>query len=145
MLSQEFQIMEGHMGDYWNIANSAIDVRAFLPEGSMNAAAGNNQPFLAIGTGTGLQGFCLRTFDNESQDGKWTNIELICYEGKSLHIINGKVVMVLANSRFHENDKDVSLVKGKIQLQSEGAEVFYKDIQIENIDKLPSEYASFYK
>ncbi|MEO6674094.1 MAG: family 16 glycoside hydrolase [Ginsengibacter sp.] len=29
MLSQEFQIMQGHMGDYWNIANSAIDVRAF--------------------------------------------------------------------------------------------------------------------
>ncbi|GAB3535022.1 hypothetical protein GCM10027443_23120 [Pontibacter brevis] len=28
MLSQEFQIMEGHMGDYWTIASSAIDVRA---------------------------------------------------------------------------------------------------------------------
>jgi hypothetical protein len=55
MLSQEFQIMEGHFGDYWNIANSAMDIRAFLPEGTMNAAAGNQQPFLSVGSGTGIQ------------------------------------------------------------------------------------------
>ncbi len=145
MLSQEFQIMEGHMGDYWNIANSAIDVRAFLPEGNMNAVAGNKQPFLAIGPGTDWKGFCLRTVNNESPEGEWTNIELICYKGKSLHIINGKVVMVLANSRYHDGDKDVPLTKGKIQLQSEGAEVFYKDIQIKKIDNLTPEYASYFK
>ena len=133
------------MGDYWNIANSAIDVSAFLPEGSMNAVAGNNQPFLSIGTGTNLQGLCIRTADNESPEGEWTNVELVCFQGKSLHIINGKVVMVLANSRYHEGDKDVPLIKGKIQLQSEGAEVFYKDININNIDKMPGVYASCFK
>lgn len=145
MLSQEFQIMEGHMGDYWNIANSAIDVRAFLPEGSMNAVASNTQPFLSIGTGTNLQGLCIRTADNESPEGDWTNVELVCFKGKSLHIINSKVVMVLANSRYHAGDKDIPLTKGKIQLQSEGAEVFYKDISIKNIDRMPDEYASYYK
>jgi len=145
MLSQEFQIMQGHMGDYWNIANSAIDVRAFIPEGTMNTVAGNKQPFLSIGTGAGLPGFCLRTVDNESPEGEWTDIDLICFEGKSLHIVNGKVVMVLANSRYRDGDKDIPLTKGKIQIQSEGAEVYYKNIQIENIDKLPAEYASYFK
>ncbi len=145
MLSQEFQIMEGHMGDYWNIANSAIDVKAFLPEGSMNTVAGNKQPFLSIGTGTALPGFCLRTVDNESAAGEWTTIELICFGDKSLHIVNGKVVMVLAHSRYREGDKDIPLTKGKIQLQSEGAEVFYKDIQIQNITGLPAAYAAYYK
>jgi hypothetical protein len=145
MLSQEFQIMEGHMGDYWNIANSAIDVRAFSPEGNMNAVACNSQPFLSMGTGTDLKGFCVRTADNESSEGDWTNIELICFEGKSLHIVNGNVVMVLANSRYHDGDKDIPLVKGKIQLQSEGAEVFYKDIQIKNIDELPAEFTGYFK
>ena len=72
MLSQEFQIMEGHMGDYWNISNSAIDIRAYLPEGSMNAVAGNSQPFLSMGTGTALQGLCLRTVDNASAEDEWT-------------------------------------------------------------------------
>ncbi|MEP7375684.1 MAG: DUF1080 domain-containing protein [Chitinophagaceae bacterium] len=145
MLSQEFQIMEGHMGDYWNIANSAIDVRAFISEGSMNTVAGNNQSFLSVGTGTALQGFCLRTVNNESPKDEWTDIELICFEGKSLHIVNGKVVMVLANSRYRDGDKDIPLAKGRIQLQSEGAEIFYKDIQVKNINKLPAKYDLYFK
>jgi Domain of Unknown Function (DUF1080) len=145
MMSQEFQIMEGHMGDYWNIANAAIDVRAFIPEGSMNTIAGNKQPFLSVGTGTAVPGFCLRTVDNESANGEWTDIELICFEGKSLHIINGKVVMVLANSRYQKDGKNIPLTKGKIQLQSEAAEVFYKNIQIKKLDQLTEEYAVYFK
>ena len=145
MLSQEFQVMEGHMGDYWNIATSAIDIKALIPEGTMNAVACNNQPFLAMGEGTELPGFCLRTFDNESPEGQWTELELICFEGKSLHIVNGKVVMVLQNSRYFENGKNVPLTRGKIQLQSEAAEVFYKDIKIRSITELPESYAAYFK
>jgi Domain of Unknown Function (DUF1080) len=145
MLAQEFQIMEGHMGDYWNIANSAIDVKAFLPEGVMNPVAGNDQPYLSIGTGTELKGFCLRTVNNESPHGEWTTLDLICFEGKSLHIVNGKVVMVLANSRYRDGDKDIPLTKGRIQIQSEGAEVFYKDIQIEKLNTLPEQYTAYFK
>jgi len=39
---------------------------------------------------------------------------LICYEGKSLHIVNGHVVMILKNSRYVENGKEIPLEKGKI-------------------------------
>lgn len=145
MLSQEFQLMEGHMGDYWNIANSAIDVRAFLPEGIMNPVANEKQPFLPIATGTAVNGFCLRSENHESPPGKWTQIELICFEGKSLHIVNGHVVMVLKNSRYVENGKSLPLIKGKIQLQSEAAETFYKDIQIKELEQLPAEYKVYFK
>jgi Domain of Unknown Function (DUF1080) len=145
MLSQEFQIMEGHFGDYWNIGNSAIDIRSFLPEGTMSAAAGNKQPFLPFGSGTSHVGFCMRTADYSTPDKDWTEVELVCYEGKSLHIVNGHVVMVLANSRYNENGIDKPLTDGKIQLQSEGSEVYYKDIQIQPIDKMPEEYQAFYK
>ncbi|EOR93004.1 hypothetical protein ADIARSV_3804 [Arcticibacter svalbardensis MN12-7] len=48
------------MGDYWNIANSAIDVRSFIPEGIMNPVANKKQPFFPMGTSTGIDGFCLR-------------------------------------------------------------------------------------
>lgn len=145
MLSQELQIMEGHMGDYWSIANSAIDVKAFLPEGDMmNAVASTKQKFVSIGSGTELSGFCMRSADYESNAGEWTTIELICFEGKSLHIVNGNVVMVLQNSRYIENGKAIPLTKGKIQIQSEAAEVFYKDIKIKNITSLPKEYMKFF-
>lgn len=145
MLSQEFQIMEGHMGDYWTIANAAIDVKAFIPEGIMNTVASEKQPFLPIGAGTGRDGFCMRSADFESPLGQWTQIELICYEGKSLHIVNGKVVMILQNSRYVKDGKSYPLTKGKIQLQSEAAEVFFKDIKIKNLSILPENYSKYFK
>lgn len=145
MLSQEFQLMEGHFGDYWNIANSAIDIRAFLPEGTMSAAAGNTQPFLAFGTGAKLAGYCMRTADYSTGDNGWTNVELVCFEGKSLHIVNGHVVMVLANSRYRVDGVDKPLNEGQIQLQSEGCEVYYKHIQIKTIDKMPEEYEAYFR
>ncbi|WP_161888235.1 3-keto-disaccharide hydrolase [Pontibacter russatus] len=144
MLSQEFQIMEGHMGDYWTIANSAMDVRAYIPEGDMNTVASTRQPFLPLGAGTDLSGFCLRSADHESPDGEWTEIELICFEDKSLHIVNGQVVMVLRNSRYVENGESKPLTKGRLQLQSEAAEVYYKDIRIKSLEALPGKYTAYF-
>ncbi len=144
MLSQEFQVMEGHMGDHWGFTNTAIDVRAFLPEGSMNTVAGNKQPFLAIGHGTGRDGFCLRTVDYESPAGEWTTLELICFEDKSIRIVNGHVVMVLQNSRYVTDEELIPLTRGKIQIQSEAAEVYYKEIRIKSINQLPGEYVNYF-
>lgn len=89
----------------------------------------------------------MRTENNESPKNEWSDIDLICFEGKSLHIVNGKVVMVLQNSRYRDADggKIVPLTKGKIQLQSEAAEVFYKDIRIKMLDKLPGKYAKYFE
>ncbi len=140
MLSQEFQIMEGHMGDYWCIANAAIDIRAYLPEGSMNSIASETQPYLPFGAQPSLSGFCLRSENHESKPGEWTELELVCFEGKSLHLVNGHVVMVLKNSRSMTADTATPLTKGKIQLQSEASEVFFTDIKIQRIDALPGEY-----
>ncbi|WP_207435433.1 3-keto-disaccharide hydrolase [Sabulibacter ruber] len=144
MLSQEFQIMEGHTGDYWTIANTAMDIRAFLPEGMMNSVAGHQQPFLSFGAGSGRDGFCLRSADHESKNNDWTEIELICYGDKSLHIVNGQVVMVLQNSRYVENGKATPLTKGKLQIQSEAAEVYYKDILIKPLTEMPKKYAAYF-
>ncbi len=40
---------------------------------------------------------------------------------------------------YHDRQPDMPLNKGKIQLQSEGAEVFYRKIKIQQLDKLPAE------
>ncbi|HEY9044790.1 MAG TPA: DUF1080 domain-containing protein [Ohtaekwangia sp.] len=144
MLSQEFQIMEGHMGDFWCQANSAIDIRSFQSEGIMNCVANEKQPFRPFGRGS--EGFCLRSENYESPMGEWTSIELISFEGKSLHIVNGHVVMVLKNSRYIQPDgTSVPMTKGRIQLQSEAAEVFFKDIKIKPLTALPKEYTSLFE
>jgi hypothetical protein len=140
-LSQEFQIMEGHMGDYWSIANSAIDIKAYLSEGVMSSVASTHQPFLPFGRETSQGGYCMRSENHESPAGEWTEIELICYQDKSIHLVNSHVVMVLQNSRYVENGKEIPLTKGQIQLQSEAAEVYFKDVQIKPLKNMPAAYA----
>jgi hypothetical protein len=145
MLSQEFQVMEGHMGDFWCQATSAIDIRSFPSEASgiMSPVADESQPFRPFGSGG--DGFCMRSANYESAPGEWTTLELICFEGKSLHIVNGQVVMILKNSRYSTPDgQEVPLTQGKIQLQSEAAEVFYKEILIQELTALPSVYEKLF-
>ncbi|MEO8562249.1 MAG: DUF1080 domain-containing protein [bacterium] len=144
-LAQEFQIMEGHMGDYWNIASSAADIRAFIPEGKMNPVAGNAQQFIPIGNGSTYGGFCLRTASFESPPGEWTQIDLITIGDKSLHIVNGHVVMVLQHSRYTDGARVTPLTRGQIQIQSEAGEVFYRDIQIKPLGAMPKEYAPYFE
>jgi len=145
MLSQEFQVMQGHMGDFWSQANSAIDIRAYLPEYIMNPVADKSQPFLALGRGEEIQGYCMRSANFEKPHGEWNTLELICFENKSIHIVNGEVVMILQNSRYVEDGKKIPMNKGKIQIQSEAAEVFYKNIKIKKLKKLPEEYQQYYE
>jgi hypothetical protein len=46
--------------------------------------------------------------------------------------------MVLENSRTAETDgRSKPLTRGKIQFQSEGAEAYYRNVEIRKIDKLP--------
>ncbi len=144
MLSQEFQVMEGHMGDFWCQATSGIDIRSFPPEGDkMSPVADVTQPFRPFQSGGDV--FCLRSANFETPEGGWTTLELITFEEKSLHIVNGKVAMVLENSRYkNEDGKNVPLVEGKIQLQSEAAEVFYKDIQIRPLTEMPKNYEGLF-
>lgn len=145
MLSQEFQIMEGHMGDFWSQSNSAIDIKAFIPEGEMmNAVADMSQTFIPFGNG-GVSGFCMRSANYENAPGEWNTIDLICFRGKSLHIVNGHVVMILEKSRQVTDGNSMPLTKGKIQIQSEAAEVFYKDIRIRKLESLPVEYDKYFK
>ncbi|MFY0602025.1 MAG: DUF1080 domain-containing protein [Cyclobacteriaceae bacterium] len=144
MLSQEFQVMQGHFGDFWAQANSAIDIKAYPPESVMSPIADESQPFLGFGKGEQIFGYCTRSANFEKPIGEWNTLELICFENKSIHIVNGQVVMILKNSRYVEDGKEIQMNKGKIQLQSEAAEVFYKDIEIRNIEALPAEYMQYY-
>lgn len=144
MLSQEFQIMQGHMGDYWSQATSAVDIRAYPSEAIMSPVADKSQPFLPIGSGEPLGGYCMRSANYEKPQGEWNTLDLICFEDKSIHIVNGEVVMILQNSRYTKDGVKAPLTKGKIQLQSEAAEVFYKDIEIKKLEALPADYVQYY-
>jgi hypothetical protein len=46
----------------------------------------------------------------------------------------------LYNSRQQDGGTFAPLTKGKIQIQSEGAEVYYKDILVEDIKAIPPKF-----
>jgi hypothetical protein len=51
--------------------------------------------------------------------------------------------MKVMNSRHIVNGEEVPLTKGKIQLQSEGAEIFYRNIELTPIPEIPDEVWTF--
>jgi hypothetical protein len=69
----------------------------------------------------------------------------VCFEDRCVHIVNGKVVMALKGSRYQDGDKTVPMTYGKLQIQSEAAEVFYKDLEIRSIARMPQEYQQFFR
>jgi hypothetical protein len=142
MLSQEFQVTEKGMGDYWSQASSRSDAKA--RKDGKDYFFDNNGTLMAFGGGTGNGNFCHAGTDAEIK-GDWNELELITYGDKSIRIVNGKVVMALSNSRYMVNGEAKPLVSGKIQIQSEAAEVYYKDIMIKKIDSMPEEYAGYFK
>ncbi len=145
MLGQEFQIMEASNGDYWPIASSAIDIPAVKPNEKANYMYQKNAKLVPFGAGA-PQYYCQKGETVENKYGEWNTLDLICFEGKSLHIVNGKVVMALSNSRYKAADgSEKPLVEGAIQLQSEAGEVFFKDIKIKPIERLPRKYARYFE
>ena len=148
MESQELQIIEGGIGDYWTIANSQIDIPAHRPAGSDLYHYAANAPRVHFAaesaSGTAVANHCRRGEDREIPNA-WNEVELVCYEGDCVHIANGEVVMALVNSRHLVDGKLVPLRKGKLQIQSEAAEVFYKDVKIRAISAMPKEYGRYFE
>ena len=72
-----------------------------------------------------VKGFRGANDDVENPVGEWNKVECIAKGGHIEVYVNGRLVNIASNS---------SLTKGKIQLQSEGAEIFYRNIYLTKLD-----------
>lgn len=145
--SQELQIQQGDMGDYWPVGDVAIDIPSVPLD----------DPYYVYREGAPLRTYyfaeilntdtndslakrrVFKAYNAEKPHKQWNDVELIVLGDSSIHIVNGKVVMRLYNSRRMSNKQP--LRSGKIMLQSEGAEVFYKDLYLQNISSIPEKYS----
>lgn len=140
MQSQEMQVQEGDTGDYYTIAGTGMDIKTnktAQPDKAWDIYTYNpNGEYKHFKSGE--DGRCRKIKDLEKPHGEWNQLDLICIGDKAYHILNNVVVMVLENSvAYDENDKATPLTKGKIQIQSEAAEVYYKQIKIQSVNTLP--------
>lgn len=147
MRAPEMQVQETDMGDFYALAGVAMDIRS-RKSGRADARglwAQIYDPSAAIqtiGNVPGAEGRCRRILDLERSHGEWNSLELICFEDTAVHVVNGQVVMVLRNSRVVNQSGETlqSLQRGKIQFQSEGAEAYYRRIQIMPIESIPDRF-----
>ena len=136
MRSQEFQIQEGDCGDYWGVAGGIADVPA-VKDARQKFIYTPGSPLVPFSEKGPNGRNCTKNPDGEKPSGQWNVIDLYCFGDTSVHIVNNKVTMILYNSRQSDGASESPLVKGKIQLQSEGAELFYRNLEIESISSIP--------
>ena len=76
--------------------------------------------------------------DHEKPFGEWNTLELYCVGRESLHVVNGRPVMKLSRIRQRlADDREAPLQRGRIQLQSEGCEAYFRNLAIRPVQALP--------
>lgn len=138
MESFEFQIQEGDCGDYWGVMNVLADISARKNEKGNYVYQPTATP-ITFQDKTPVGRFCIKNPDAEKTSGQWNTVDLYCLGNTCAHVMNSKTNLVLKNLRHFVDGQAVPLTKGKIQLQSEGAEVFYRNIRVRSISELPTE------
>jgi hypothetical protein len=140
--SHECQVMEDRFVDSYRMVDTFCDITAAFDSETGKYVFDPSASTVCFGHGELAPAgpVCGKNPMNEKQTGEWNKIELLCCEGTGIHVINGKVNMIITNSHLIENGKEIPLTKGVIQLQSEGAEIFYRNIEIRPVNKIPDEY-----
>jgi len=99
--SIECQVQEGDCGDYWCVGTMVDSPNKFETAWDMK--------------------HIFRSENFENPTGEWNTIEIICNGNQSEHYVNGHLV---------NSGTNTSVSEGRILLQSEGAEVYYKSVEL---------------
>lgn len=120
--SLEFQVQEGDLGDYIGIEDTQGFVPSenstFVPGGSLNTGG-------VISAGS----------NPEYENGEWNLLEIIVIGDRAIHYVNGIMVNALQDATWNGE----ILTSGQIQIQSEGAELYYRNIRIKSETSFPEE------
>ena len=118
--SIEFQIMEGGTGDFWMTDGAALTGKDGV---RVTGPAGKALKIDRFGKGPSenVVGFRDPVGEVEKPHGEWNVLELVTQGNDVKQYVNGKLV---------NEGMDPSPTSGKILFQSEGAEVYFRDIKL---------------
>ena len=140
MRAFEFQIQEGDFGDFYSLAGVIVDVDA------VPVAPANPRSDLQFAPGaapiTGTTRRVIKRANGERPRGQWNTLDLYCLGQTSVHVVNGQPVMTLTGLRQKTDAGETALTKGRLQFQSEAAEVFYRAMAIRPITEIPRDVVS---
>jgi len=138
----EFQVEENNMGDLYCLGGTGALVPAV--KGPQDWRYDSTAETKRIGAGTAsVSGKAAHlTGDFEKPNGQWNVLELYTMGQTAVYVVNGHVDQVLRGTIMMidgPQKKEVALQAGQIQIQSEGAEAYYRRMEIEPITQFPSE------
>ena len=134
----EFQICQNEFGDLYAIASQITvparrDVNLWRYD-----PAGTNTLFLQKKP---VGNHCAHIVDAEKTKGEWNTLDLITFNGDSIHAVNGQVVMRLRHAQRLDGDAPAPITSGKICLRTEGGECFFRNIEVQPSTGIPAEFA----
>lgn len=140
--SIELQIQERDVGDLYAVGSEISVLSTTRKAGEKTLfdydPRGEWRVFSQV---PGQEGRCVKNPDTEKPVGDWNTVEVVCLGEDCLHVVNGRVVMRLRGPRRIDGAKPEPVTKGPIILQSEGAEILFRNIEIKPITAIPPEFA----
>jgi hypothetical protein len=139
--SVELQIQEHDVGDLYAIGSTiAVRSKAKRVGQQLEYTYDPTANWTYFTQDQGAPGRCIKQPDNEKPRGEWNTVELVCLGQESIHIVNGKVVMRLFGPQKIDGPALTPVTSGPIILQSEGSEIFYRDVAMRPIKAVPPEF-----
>ncbi len=136
MPHQQFQIQEHNCGEFITSYDSSAQVTASRHD-EKRIIYDEKGPLVLLSPVKPNPARCWRSLDAEKPVGEWNTLELLCVGDRAVHIVNGQVVMRISDSRRITPTGSVPLVAGPVLFQMEGAEIFFRDVEIQPLQEFP--------
>ncbi len=126
----ELQVQEGDTGDFWLLGGVTMNTTVASTREKPVRYREGGTPY------TTQAGSYVQVTKNRTQDSRsgWNTVELIVRGDEAVHIVNGEVV----NRGTDLRSSGKPLTEGRIAFQAEGAEVYYRNIEMKPLESSPS-------
>lgn len=133
MSSHELQLKSGNIGGSYRMGNTYMRVPAVKTDSGWVYKKGGD----LVETGKkGTTSYISEDKDYENE-GEWNTVEIYSFGRTSVHIVNGEVNCINFDSGKYVDGEVVPLDEGRIQIQSEGADIYISSMELTPIKSIP--------
>ena len=133
----EFQVQETDLGDFIPLSANAVTPKIKGPKVEIRGYADRKKKQYNPTADTYFEakGYTHAYIEPQAPHGNWNLLEIYTIGNTAVHVVNGKIVMVVENAINPETKQP--LTSGQLQIQSEAAECYYKNMTLTPIKDFP--------
>ena len=131
----EYQVQESDLGDFIPLGGNSLKPKVGSPIVDIRGDFKDEKKFDPTSEAYSIgKGYIQAASEHDAPHGDWNHLEIYVIGNNAVHIVNDHIVMVVENAKKHDG---TILNKGEIQIQSEAAECYYKQLVLTSIKKFP--------